>query len=244
MQRSAWQRATAIVMAVLVQGTLVGLYIIPRLREPDHSPETQLLFIQPIEIPHTERSPVAPPARNISARSNRRLPDPDVSRALQSPTSISVPEPPAPRGSTPVEDKLPADWLLSMEMAIRDVIEKKNAAEELENLMDPELRKPKLANPPPVEPATRAERLDNGDIITRHRLPNDKEMVCAHIQKPVGAHFDNTWHRLPYCNKPYSTRTGLEGIEKLKPGYLKKPVPKPRLPATAAKEEPATGDLP
>ena len=225
MQRSAKQRSVAIILAVFAQGSLVALYILPRLREmPVATDSPRLVFIQPIEGPR-----VAPSRRNDASPTRLRI---APARQDLEPVNSREPAPDAPPAVTQPPQTPRINWQEAIALALQDDA-RTIPAEEGDNPLDSRPKAMEMPESGPQQPGLRMDRLPSGDIITRHRLTENVEMVCEHLQKPLSALFDASWHRLPMCST-YRIRTGLEGIDKLKPRYLSRPLPKPALPGNAA----------
>jgi hypothetical protein len=243
MQRSAGQRTAAILLAMVAQGLFVALYVLPHGQEAAKQAEIPaLVFIQPLDTPRilplrprrnerdagihvTPAISVAPPAESVESSN-------PVASVESNAITVSPPS-----------DTPQINWHEGLATALQESA-KRLAEKELENPLDSNPDVLELPDVPPPKPVVRMDRLANGDVITRHRLSDNREMVCEHLQKPLSARFDVTWHRLPMCSKPYRISTGLEGIDSLKPGYLSKPVPTPRPAQAAGKESRPTDALP
>jgi hypothetical protein len=222
MRCSAGQRTAAILLAMLVQGALIAPYILQRRQKPAQAPNVPaMMFIMPVRT-----SDVAtPPPRSNGRVANATVPPPvSLHRgALPEPRAalaITLPQAESPR----VEPHI--DWFNAMENVARDVTMEEAEQEERGLLLD---SKPEVLQLPRAQagvPPVVAERLGNGDLVTRHRVTDRLTVTCVHRQIPLSQHFE----ALARSGPPLCRMSGGSNAMDLngaKPGYLKKPLPKP-----------------
>jgi hypothetical protein len=222
MRRSAGQRTVAIVVALLAQCLLIAPYIASPLRNAAYEPDVAtLIFIQPLQT-----AELALPARSNrgSAPSAIPAPIPADLGADPAPTiadSITLPPLESPR----IEGRV--DWRLEMAAVAQEFIDRKSYLEERGNPLDSKAKVLQLPNVPAEIPDVMAERLGNGDLITKYRVTDSITVTCVHRQIPLAQHFEALARSAPaLCNA--SERSNAVDLSSAKPGYLRKPLPKSR----------------
>lgn len=220
MRRSTGQRTAAVLLAVLAQSTLVALYILPRWQELDPEPQSSPMVLIWPENPPASEPPVRKPQRKPAPPGLPRIEivsaTPGAEAALVAPTITSEEQAPA----SPAID-LEQAMTQGLQATLREQAEREEHGELLDSkpevLKIPELRQ----LPPPVV----TQRLDNGDMVTRHRINENLTIVCEHPHMPLALHFDVTARVRPAMCHAVDTHKPLS-FDIVKPRYLSKPLPR------------------
>jgi hypothetical protein len=222
MRCSTGQRTAAILLAMLVQGALIAPYILQRRQKPAHATDAPaMVFIMPVRTSDV----AAPPPRSNRRVANAAVPPPvSVDRGAVpeslTPQAITLPQAESPRVTSRI------DWYSAMENVAQDVTMKEAELEERGHPLDSKPEVLQLPRAQAVAPPVVAERLGNGDLVTRHRVTDRLTVTCVHRQIPLSQHFE----ALARSGPPLCRMGGGSNVVDLngaKPGYLKKPLPKP-----------------
>jgi hypothetical protein len=231
MRHNLRQRTTAGLLALLAQAGFIALFVQSREQPPEEETRSmQLVFIRPVQVPKVvpPRQPVTPAALRIPEPATDATSD-RISPAVAVAPVEPIEPPETTRAITVAPEAAPRiDWQQQMRIAAYNAVKK---MEELErgNPLD---SKPKVL----VLPAERADqgdvtatRLDNGDLVTEHRLTDRLTVKCLHEHVPVGLTFDITAQHLPPKCYPVDTSPSLAPmVESARPGYLRRPLPLPK----------------
>jgi hypothetical protein len=235
MRHNLRQRTTAGLLALLAQTWMIALFTPSREQPVEQEAESmQLVFIQPMQVPE------AAPPRLVKTPAANRNPDPatTTNRDRFEPSEpIESAAPPANSRAITVEPAAAPriDWRQQMAIAARQAVEQQEELER-DNPLD---SKPRVL----VLPADRGDekdkvkvsRLDNGDVVTVHRLSDKLTVKCLHEHVPVWLTFDITAQHLPPKCYMMDTSPSLAPlVESAKPEYLRRPLPLPKQPQTPA----------
>ncbi|MEO6079683.1 MAG: hypothetical protein ABIQ86_07895 [Steroidobacteraceae bacterium] len=226
MRRNLRQRIIAGALALLAQAGLIAWISQARVNRVEHEADSSyLIFIEPLQKPVT--APVRTRARaSIPITMPAVIPSSDTldpMKPIESNRAITV---------TPESDP-PMDWYRDIEKSARSAAEKLGELALHGELLD---SKPRVLELPAdvgdeLAPVT-ATRLDNGDLVTTHRINDKLTVVCVHEHIPLTRHFDiGARQRAPNCRK-IGTPNRDAIFDDIKPGNLRKPLPLPRLPQT------------
>jgi hypothetical protein len=140
------------------------------------------------------------------------------------------PEAPAAISAITPDDEEPLkptiDWQQAATRSIKEFLQEEAEREQHGELLDSKpdvLQQPKIK---PLPPAVVTERLDNGDMVTRHRINDSLTIVCEHPHMPLALHFDVTARVRPALCHAIDTRKPMS-FDPIKPKYLSRPLPKP-----------------
>jgi hypothetical protein len=224
MQRGIVHRTAAILLAMLAQAPLITPYILSRQQAAAQGSDVHaMVFVQPVDTIESVR----PERRKRQTGSSAApLVAPVVPATEHEPRVTETIPLPAPEST---RTELQTDWRNTMQDVAQDMVRRETDLEEHGSPLDSKPRILKLPGPSTTVPAIEAERLDNGDLITRHRITNDITVTCEHRQILLAQRFESLARSAPaLCRISRSGMSADPGA--VKPGYLSRPLPMPRAP--------------